>query len=80
MEGSENVFLALFVMEMCLKIIALGFWWEQHLPHRQLEQISVAVVLGIAAFDLGNFSAIRTVRVLRPLRHCKVSPGCDSWW
>ena len=70
-EGSENVFLALFVMEMCLKIIALGFWWEQHtyLTDNWNRLDSVVVILGIvAAFDLGNFSAIRTVRVLRPLR------------
>ena len=71
MEGSENVFLALFVMEMCLKIIALGFWWEQHtyLTDNWNRLDFVVVILGIvAAFDLGNFSAIRTVRVLRPLR------------
>ena len=70
-EGSENVFLALFVMEMCLKIIALGFWWEQHtyLTDNWNRLDFVVVILGIvAAFDLGNFSAIRTVRVLRPLR------------
>ena len=71
MEGSENVFLALFVMEMCLKIIALGFWRERHtyLTDHWNRLDFVVVILGIiAAFDLGNFSAIRTVRVLRPLR------------
>ena len=69
--GSENVFLALFCWEMVVKIVGLGFAWDanSYLSDNWNRLDFVVVVLGIvAALDLGNFSAIRTVRVLRPLR------------
>ena len=56
---------------MLLKIVALGFAGDQHtyLKDSWNRLDFIVVILGIvAAFDLGNFSAIRTVRVLRPLR------------
>ena len=63
--------MAVFCVEMLLKIVALGFAGDQHtyLKDSWNRLDFIVVILGIvAAFDLGNFSAIRTVRVLRPLR------------
>lgn len=69
--GSENVFLAAFCLEMCFKIVAMGFaiGRNSYLSDNWNRLDFIVVILGIvAALDLGNFSAIRTVRVLRPLR------------
>jgi hypothetical protein len=70
-DSSENIFLSLFCLEMVIKIIAMGFFVhrESYLRDSWNRLDFTVVILGIiAAMNLGNFSAIRTVRVLRPLR------------
>ena len=77
------MFLALFVMEMCLKIIALGFWWEQHtyLTDNWNRLDFVAAILASSPRSTSATSALsaRCACFVR-CEHCKVSPGCDSWW
>ena len=68
---SEPVFLALFCLEMALKILSCGFTGHAnaYLSDNWNRLDFFVVILGVlAAMDLGNFSAIRVVRVLRPLR------------
>ena len=70
-EASEPVFLALFCVEMLVKITATGFRGHPnaYLADNWNRMDFFVVILGVlAALDLGNFSAIRVVRVLRPLR------------
>eukprot|EP00899_Mesostigma_viride_P019380 jgi/Mesvir1/27443/Mv07229-RA.2 len=69
---SEAVFTALFLAEMLLKVLAMGFVLDKGSYLREPWNVMdcVVVFLGLLAFipSFGNYSAIRTVRVLRPLR------------
>lgn len=69
---AELVFLIIFTCEMVLKIIALGFAFEPHTYLRDPWNILDFVVVIFGWFGTisagGNISAIRTVRILRPLR------------
>ena len=69
---TENIFTAAYVLEMILKIIAMGFWWDagSYLSDWWNRMDFTVVILGLLAYLPGvdNFSGIRTVRVLRPLR------------
>ena len=71
-DNSENIFLSLFCGEMVIKIVAMGLTSCTRTLHSETSWNRLdftVVILGIiAAMNLGNFSAIRTVRVLRPLR------------
>ena len=69
---SENVFTGAYVLEMMVKIVAMGFWWDKgsYLSDWWNRMDFTVVVLGLLAYlpGVGNFSGMRTVRVLRPLR------------
>ncbi|EEH58460.1 voltage-gated ion channel superfamily [Micromonas pusilla CCMP1545] len=69
---SEYLFTALFALEMCLKIIALGFVGHPgaYLADNWNRMDFCVVLLGLLAYlpFVDNFSAIRSARVLRPLR------------
>mmetsp|Transcript_3541 Transcript_3541/g.12709 ORF Transcript_3541/g.12709 Transcript_3541/m.12709 type:complete len:1714 (-) Transcript_3541:989-6130(-) len=69
---SEIVFTVFFVLEMCLKIIGMGFYVGEgtYLKDGWNVMDFLVVILGLLAFTpfVDNFTAIRTVRVLRPLR------------
>ena len=69
---AELVFLIIFTMEMTLKTIALGFVLEPNTYLRDPWNVLdfVVVIVGwLGTFNAaGNISAIRTVRILRPLR------------
>lgn len=76
---SENIFNGIFVTELTLKVIAMGFWGHPNSylrdPWNRLD--FVVVVLGLVGLINGvsNFSVVRTVRVARPLRAIKSVPG-----
>ena len=69
---SEVIFTGIYVVEMILKIIAMGFVLGKGSylsdPWNRLDFF--VVVLGLLGYlpGMGNFSGIRTVRILRPLR------------
>mmetsp|Transcript_3119 Transcript_3119/g.7221 ORF Transcript_3119/g.7221 Transcript_3119/m.7221 type:complete len:1718 (+) Transcript_3119:685-5838(+) len=69
---SEDIFTAAFVLELVLKVIAMGFCYDDGSYLRDSWNIMdfSVVVLGLLGYlpGVGNFSGIRTVRVLRPLR------------
>jgi hypothetical protein len=74
----EYVFLAVFGVEMLMKIVAMGFVYGENSYLRDAwNRLDFAVViLGVmSTLNLGNFSALRTVRVLRPLRSITIIPS-----
>lgn len=69
---TEYIFTVIFFIEMCLKVIALGFIAHDHAylrtPWNVLDFVIVVASI-VSLFVAGsNFSALRVVRVLRPLR------------
>ena len=81
---TENIFTAAYVLEMILKIIAMGFWWDagSYLSDWWNRMDFTVVILGLLAYLPGvdNFSGIRTVRVLRPLRTITGVSGMRARW
>ena len=74
------MYLYIFTFELCLKVVAYGFFMHRHAYLRdswcQLDFMVVALAwLPILVPDLGNYSVIRSVRALRPLRALKRVPG-----
>ena len=76
---AELVFLVIFTIEAMLKILAMGFAFKPHSYLRDPWNILdfVVVCVGwIGMNDLGaNISAIRTIRILRPLRTINSIPN-----
>ena len=75
---AEYVFTALFAMELVLKVIAFGFVLHKGSYLRSSWNILdfVIVVMSFLSIFLdGNYSALRVVRVLRPLRSIEQFPG-----
>ena len=70
-EVSEIVFTVLFTIELVLKVIGMGMWVSEGSYLRDgwnVMDFLVVILSWLAQTGLGNYSAIRTVRVLRPLR------------
>ena len=68
---SEYFFLAVFALEMVLKIISLGFAFAPGCYLRDGWNVIdfTVVILGFVQLgSFGNYTSLRTVRVLRPLR------------
>ena len=69
---SEHIFTGIYVLEMCMKIIAMGFFYGKgsYLSDPWNRMDFFVVVLGLLGYlpGMGNYSGIRTVRILRPLR------------
>ena len=69
---SEHIFTGIYVVEMCMKIIAMGFFYGKgsYLSDPWNRMDFFVVVLGLLGYlpGMGNYSGIRTVRILRPLR------------
>eukprot|EP00755_Sulcionema_specki_P007264 Sspe_Gene.37760::Locus_18224_Transcript_2_3_Confidence_0.400_Length_2527::g.37760::m.37760/K04851/CACNA1D; voltage-dependent calcium channel L type alpha-1D len=69
---AEIVFQALFTIEMLLKVVALGFVLHKHSYLRSYWNVMdcVIVCVGFAMFSpsVENYSVVRLLRVVRPLR------------
>ena len=78
-ESSELVFTILFTIEMVVKMVAMGFFWDKGSylrdPWNWLDFI--VVVMGYVSMLPGveNVSALRTFRILRPLKTMTTIPG-----
>ncbi|CAG9459996.1 unnamed protein product [Pedinophyceae sp. YPF-701] len=76
---AEYIFTSGFAVEMVIKIIAMSFVVEEGSYLRDAWNVIdfVVVVLGMLAFvpSFGNYTAIRVVRVFRPLRTITTVPG-----
>ena len=80
MEDSELVFTTVFTLEMLVKIIAMGFYFEKgsYLSDGWNAMDFLVVVVSLVSLLPGiggGVSALRVVRVLRPLRSLSVMPG-----
>jgi hypothetical protein len=79
-EIAEYVFLGIFSLESCLKIVAQGLFREKGLsylrdPWNWLDFL-VVVIAWLSILNLsGNLGALRAFRVLRPLRTLTAVPG-----
>ena len=82
----EIYFLAIFTLEMALKIVALGFAFHKGAYLRDLWNwldftvvltgwVSIIMMSLPGSADLGFLSTLRAVRVLRPLRTVNRVPG-----
>jgi len=69
---SEEIFNWCFCLELVLKVVAMGFAWDEgsYLSDAWNKMDFMVVFLGLLKYIPGveNFSGVRTVRVLRPLR------------
>ena len=78
----DNVFLVIYTIEMILKIIAMGLIRKPHSYLRAPENMLdfVVVILGwVSSFYSGqDVSAVRTIRILRPLKATTAIPGMKS--
>eukprot|EP01135_Chromosphaera_perkinsii_P008377 Nk52_evm2s1315 gene=Nk52_evmTU2s1315 len=81
-EVAEFVFTGIFTLEMILKIVSYGFVQHKGSYLRDSwNRLDFAVVLlGYLAFipGVGNWSFVRTIRVLRALRAITVIPGLKT--
>ena len=89
-DAAEFIFLAVFTFEMIAKIIAMGFIWTppklsdgiggSYLrdPWNWLDFIVVIVAFMSLIPGVGNFSGLRTVRILRPLKTMTAVPGMKT--
>ena len=79
MNTFELVFSAIFLSEFVMKALAMGLIMEEHTYLRDGWNIIdfLVVISSIMGFLPGtvNFSAIRTIRILRPLRSINAIKG-----
>ena len=79
-EQCEWVFLAVFTVELLVKVVAYGFLMHRNAylrnPWCQLDFVVVSLAwLPILFPSMGNYSVLRAFRALRPLRALKRMPG-----
>lgn len=71
-ETIDFVFLLIYTWEMTMKIIAMGFFMREHSYLRDSWNIMDFSVVSLGWFSLlvdsGDISAIKVIRILRPLR------------
>ena len=77
--STEGVFTGLFLAELVIKVVAMGFFLDDLSYMRDgwniMDFIVVAASLVALFPGVTNVSSIRTMRVLRPLRTVTVLPG-----
>ena len=78
MTFAENVFMAVYTIEMIMKIIALGFVMQPHSYLRDGWNVMdfTVVILSWATYGAEtSVSVIRVIRILRPLRTISAIPA-----
>jgi hypothetical protein len=79
-DACEWVYLLIFTVELLAKILAYGFWHNEHAYLKdawcQLDFVVVSLAWAPILFpQLNHLSVVRSVRALRPLRALKRVPG-----
>jgi len=78
-QNLDYLFLAIFTLEMFLKVIAMGLFMRPYSYLRDSWNILDCVVIILGWMGLGlagsNVNAIRAIRILRPLRGLHSMPG-----
>ncbi|CAG5122325.1 unnamed protein product, partial [Candidula unifasciata] len=79
----EHIFLGIYTVESCLKILSRGFVLQPFTylrdPWNWLDFVVVSMAyLTMAVTTIGNFTPLRTFRVLRALKTISVMPGLKT--
>ncbi|XP_073812240.1 na channel protein 60E [Musca autumnalis] len=81
-EEAEFVFLAIYTIEMVIKIIAKGFLLNKYTylrnPWNWLDFVVIASGYATIGMDVGNLAGLRTFRVLRALKTVSIMPGLKT--
>ncbi|KAG5676938.1 hypothetical protein PVAND_006734 [Polypedilum vanderplanki] len=81
-EEAEFFFLAIYTIEMCIKIIAKGFVLNKYTylrnPWNWLDFLVIASGYATIGLDVGNLAGLRTFRVLRALKTVSIMPGLKT--
>lgn len=77
--GSEPVFAVLYAVEMCIKLLAMGFrcYWADHW-NKMDGVVTIVGVVTTSGIRLPAMSVLRTFRVLRPLRSLSQFKGMQA--
>ncbi|XP_037825375.1 LOW QUALITY PROTEIN: sodium channel protein 60E-like [Lucilia sericata] len=81
-EEAEYIFLAIYTIEMVIKIIAKGFLLNKYTylrnPWNWLDFVVIASGYATIGMDVGNLAGLRTFRVLRALKTVSIMPGLKT--
>ncbi|XP_070490836.1 sodium channel protein 60E-like isoform X2 [Chironomus tepperi] len=81
-EEAEFFFLAIYTIEMCIKIVAKGFVLNKYTylrnPWNWLDFLVIASGYATIGLDVGNLAGLRTFRVLRALKTVSIMPGLKT--
>lgn len=76
------IFLAIYTIEMVIKIIAKGFLLNKYTylrnPWNWLDFVVIASGYATIGMDVGNLAGLRTFRVLRALKTVSIMPGLKT--
>lgn len=75
-------FLAIYTIEMCIKIIAKGFVINKYTylrnPWNWLDFVVITSGYATIGLEVGNLAGLRTFRVLRALKTVSIMPGLKT--
>ncbi|XP_055920467.1 sodium channel protein 60E isoform X2 [Eupeodes corollae] len=81
-EEAEYIFLAIYSLEMFIKIIAKGFLLNKYTylrnPWNWLDFIVITSGYATIGMEVGNLAGLRTFRVLRALKTVSIMPGLKT--
>ncbi|XP_065369010.1 sodium channel protein 60E [Calliphora vicina] len=81
-EEAEYIFLAIYTIEMVIKIIAKGFLLNKYTylrnPWNWLDFVVITSGYATIGMDVGNLAGLRTFRVLRALKTVSIMPGLKT--
>ena len=80
---SSKVFVSIFMIEFCIKVVAMGFVMQQNSYLRSgwnvLDFVCLLTgLLELTPMNVDTFMWLRTLRVLKPLRSVKVFPALQK--
>ncbi|KAH8283438.1 hypothetical protein KR018_001668, partial [Drosophila ironensis] len=81
-EEAEYIFLAIYTIEMVIKIIAKGFLLNKYTylrnPWNWLDFVVITSGYATIGMEVGNLAGLRTFRVLRALKTVSIMPGLKT--
>ncbi|XP_030387841.1 sodium channel protein 60E [Scaptodrosophila lebanonensis] len=81
-EEAEYIFLAIYSIEMIIKIIAKGFLLNKYTylrnPWNWLDFVVITSGYATIGMEVGNLAGLRTFRVLRALKTVSIMPGLKT--
>ncbi|KAH8376077.1 hypothetical protein KR200_002552, partial [Drosophila serrata] len=81
-EEAEYIFLAIYSIEMIIKIVAKGFLLNKYTylrnPWNWLDFVVITSGYATIGMEVGNLAGLRTFRVLRALKTVSIMPGLKT--